>query len=384
MTRAKVTVLLPYELDRAPGQRYRWEQWRPHLEAQGLEVDLLPFSTPGLGAARREGRPVAAALMFTRRYLPWLARVLRAARASDLVVVHRNAALTGPPLAEAALAALGRPIVYDFDDAIYLPPDAGDNALRRLVRCDWRCRFISRRAALVGVGSPVLADWARRHNPRVALWPTTVDTERYTLRPESDEKAVPVVGWTGSQSTAIYIRELLPTLAELQSESPFECLIVGAELDLAAHAVRGRCVPWTAESEVAVTSRIDIGLMPLPDTGWARGKCALKAIQYLGLGIPAVVSDVGVNREVVRDGESGYIVPPGGDWKPPLRALLADPALRRRMGMRGRDEVVRHYSAAVVGRQVANDLVAVLEQAPERTAGRDPADAARPPVRHRR
>lgn len=372
MRKPRVTVLLPYELDVAPGQRFRWEQWLPHLEAEGHEVELLPFSTRGLGDARRAGQWARAALLFAARYLPWLVKVWRAARRSDLVVVHRNAALTGPPVAEALVRALGRPIVYDFDDAIYLPPEAGDNPLRRLARCDWRCSYISARAALVGVGSPVLGDWARPFNGNVVLWPTTVDTEHYALRPEPEEGAVPVVGWTGSQSTTLYIRELLPTLAELQREVTFDLLIVGADLDLAAHGIRGRCVPWSSASEVESLTRIDIGLMPLRDSAWARGKCALKAIQYLAIGTPAVVSDVGVNRDVVQDGECGFVIAPGGDWKAPLRPLLADRALRRRMGVNGRERVVRHYSAAVVGPKVARDLLALLD-----AARADGADAAR-------
>lgn len=365
MRRYKVTILLPYELDRAPGQRYRWEQWRPQLEAHGLEVDLLCFSPPALGDARRHGRPLLATGLFVARYPFWLPRALSAARRSDLVVVHRNAALTGPPVAETVTLALGRPLVYDFDDPIYLPPEEGDNPLRRLVRCDWRAAWISARATLVGTGSPVLADWARRHNRNVALWPSTVNTDLYHLRPEEAAGAVPVIGWTGSPSTAIYMRELLPTLAELQRETAFDVRVIGAEIDLAGHGVRGRCVPWRAETEVPDTSGIDIGLMPLPDTPWARGKCALKAIQYLGLGIPAVVSDVGVNRDVVRHGEHGYVVPPGGDWKAPLRTLLADPALRRQMGLRGREHVVANYSAAAVGARVARDLRKLLDAIPE-------------------
>ncbi len=376
MTRYRLAILLPYELDRAPAQRYRWEQWLPHLRAHGLEVELVTFSTPALSAARLAGRRLESGLRFAARYAPWLGAVARAVRRADLVVVARNAALAGPPLAEAALAALGRPIVYDFDDAIYLPPESGDNPLRRLARCDWRCRYVSARAALVGVGSPVLADWARRHNPNVALWPTTVDTGQYRPREAAEAGPLPVVGWTGSPSTAPYLRALLPTLAELQQEAAFEVLVIGAELDLKGHGVRGRCAPWSPETELALTSRIDIGLMPLNDTPWARGKCALKAIQYLALGSPAVVSDVGVSRDVVQDGEMGFVVAPGGDWKAPLSRLLADPALRRRMGLRGRAHVVRHYSAEAVGPRVARDLIGLLERTAAAPGGRPAPDGA--------
>lgn len=386
MTRYRLAILLPYELDRAPAQRYRWEQWLPHLGAHGLEIELVAFSTPALSAARQAGRRLESGLRFAARYAPWLGEVARAARRADLVVVARNAALAGPPVAEAALAALGRPIVYDFDDAIYLPPETGDTPLRRLARCDWRCRYVSARAALVGVGNPVLADWARRHNPNVALWPTTVDTGQYRPRDATEASAfeagasgagrLPVIGWTGSPSTAPYLRALLPTLAELQRETAFEVLVIGAELDLAGHGVRGRCAPWSPETELALTSRIDIGLMPMPDTPWARGKCALKAIQYLALGSPAVVSDVGVSRDVVHDGEMGFVVAPGGDWKAPLRRLLADPALCRRMGLRGRAHVVRHYSAEAVGPRVARDLIGLLERTATASDGRPAPDSA--------
>jgi glycosyltransferase involved in cell wall biosynthesis len=361
MPKYKITVLVPYEHDTAPGQRFRWEQWIAHLEAKGLSVDLQSFSTLSIGAARRNGARLRSAFLFARRYLPWLFEVFGAARRSDLVVVHRNAALTGPPLVEAILAAFKKPLVYDLDDAIYRSSDSGDNFWRRLVRCDWRCGFIGARSALVGVGSPFLGSYMRSFNDNVTLWPTTVDTECYQLRTGPDETAIPVIGWTGSQSTAYYIEMMLPALGSLQRELAFELLIIGAEVDLDAHGLTGRCVPWSAETEVELIKRIDIGLMPLADTEWARGKCALKAIQYLAFGIPAVVSDVGMNRDVVLDGETGFLVEPGGDWAPALRKLLSDRALRQEMGRKGRAHVVENYSAAVVAEKVARDLRRVLE-----------------------
>jgi glycosyltransferase involved in cell wall biosynthesis len=361
MRRHRITVLVPYEFGISPSQRFRWEQWLPHLEAKGLEVELLPFSTPTIGAARAGGAGFTAAFLALRRYLPWLLRVLRAVRGSDLIVSHRGAALAGPPIAEALVATLGAPLVYDLDDALYLAPETGNGFWRRLLRCDWRCAFIGRRAVLVAGGSPVLCDYMRQFNRNVTLWPTTVDTDRCQPRKDRDATTTPIVGWTGSHSTAYYLAQILPELGALQRELPFDFLVIGAEVDLAAHGISGRCVPWSAETEVALTGQIDIGLMPLMDTQWARGKCALKAIQYHAYGAPAVVSDVGVNRDVVLDGETGYLVPPGGDWAPPLRKLLADPELRRRMGAKGRAHMVANYSSVVVADKVARDLRSLLE-----------------------
>lgn len=357
----RITVLLPYERFTAPSQRFRWEQWAGHLEAHGMSVNLLPFSTPSLGAARRKKARILGAFLFAARYLPWLIEVLREALRSDLVVVHRNAALTGPPVAEAILAAFGKPLVYDLDDAIYLPPESGDNFWRRLVRCDWRCGFIGRHSTLIGAGCPVLRDHMARYNQNVVLWPTTVDTERCQQRTQPDATAIPVIGWTGSQSTAHYLETILPALASLQREITFELLVIGVDMDLEAHGVRGHCVPWSAETEVESTMQIDIGLMPLADTAWARGKCALKAIQYQAFGTPAVVSDVGVNSDVVIDGETGFLVEPGGDWAPALRKLLSDRTLRHEMGRKGRAHVTENYSAAVVAAKIASDLRLVLE-----------------------
>lgn len=361
MQKYSVTVLLPYELDTAPGQRFRWEQWAGHLEADGLGVHFLTCSTPAIGAARRKGLRLRSGFLFAIRYFPWLFEALRAGTSADLVVVSRNAALTGPPVVEAILAAFKKPIVYDLDDAIYRPPEVGDNFLRRLARCDWRCGFIGARAVLVGAGNPNLRDYMRGFNDNVVLWPTTVDTERNTPRAKPDATPPPVIGWTGSHSTAHYLEAILPALGALQREMAFEMLVIGAEVDLEAHGLDGHCVPWSAETEVALIGQIDIGLMPLADTEWARGKCALKAIQYLALGIPAVASDVGMNRDVVIDGETGFLVKPGGDWEPALRRLLSDARLRRRMGAAGRTHVVENYSAAVVGTKVARDLRRTIE-----------------------
>lgn len=356
MSQYKIAILLPYELDSAPSQRYRWEQWAGHLEASGLSINLVPCSTPAIGAARREGAWLRTGLLYLMRYIPWMLGALRAAWGADLVVVHRNAALAGPPLVEAILAAFRKTLVYDLDDAIYSSPEVGDNFFLRLMRCDWRCRYIGTRSVLVGAGNSNLCNYMRSFNDNVVQWPTTVDTERYDLRTGPVETAVPIIGWTGSHSTAHYLEMILPALGALQSNLTFEMLVIGAKVDLQAYGLTGRCIPWSAEAEVALTKQIDIGLMPLADTEWARGKCALKAIQYLAFGTPAVVSDVGMNRDVVIDGETGFLVAPGGDWAPALRTLLTDAKLRQRMGAAGRKHVVENFSAQVVAARVAADL----------------------------
>jgi glycosyltransferase involved in cell wall biosynthesis len=337
----RVTCAVPYAFDTVPAQRFRWEQWAKLLHAEGVDVGFVAFGTVALADARARSQNLRAVLLAARR-LPGWAVELSAARRADLLVVMRNAALTGPPLAELALHRLGVPLVYDIDDAVYLPPPTGDNAVRRLLRSDWRVGVLCARAALVAAGNPTLAEYARRFTEHVEIWPTTIHMAVYGARPEPRPDAVPVVGWSGSASTVHYLRPLLPLLRDLQRRIPFRLLVVGARIEL--EGLEGECRPWTAATEVASLHEMDVGLMPLDDTPWSRGKCALKALQYLAVGMPAVVADVGVNAAAVPDGRAGFVVRTDEEWADRLTALLRDPALRRRLGAAGRAHVAQHYS----------------------------------------
>jgi len=349
----RVVCAVPYPLDTVPGQRFRWEQWRPGLLEHGVDLEFLPFSTQRLHQARANGRGTEAALEAVRRYPQWLVEVLRSRRA-PLFVIARNAALSGPPLVELALHRLNKPFVYDFDDAIYLGPPSGDSWAKRLVRSDWRVGAISKRATLVSVGNATLAAYAHQFTDQVEVWPTTISLASYTERPQPVEDDIPVIGWSGSHTTAGYIENLLPLLRELRTRFPFRLNIVGAQIDLGS--LEGQCIPWSPEIEVPALQAMDVGLMPLDYDMWARGKCALKALQYSGVGVPAVVSDVGVNREAVVDGETGYVVRTDEEWLEALARLLKDRPKRIQMGKAGRTHVRKHFSAEVWAPRIAERL----------------------------
>jgi glycosyltransferase involved in cell wall biosynthesis len=311
------------------------------LRAHDVNVDFIPFSTRALHDAREAKQSLRAGALVLGRLPRWGYEIARAHEA-DVVVVHRNAALAGPPLAEVALAKLGARIVYDFDDAIYLPPEMADSPLRRALRCDWRVGVIARHSALITAGNPTLAEYVSRFTPHVEVLPTTVHVATYPAKPERSTD-VPVIGWSGSRTTAPYFEWLLPVLRELRREARFRVLVMGAQVDL--EGLEGECIPWSEATEVAGLHRMDIGLMPSPDTPWARGKCALKALQYLAVGIPAVVSDVGVNAQAVRHGVCGFVVRTFEEWRKHLLELLNDAELRRQFGQAGREHVIRNYSA---------------------------------------
>ncbi len=343
---------MPYAMGMAPSQRFRWEQWGQLLGQFGVDVTFVPFSTKALHAARTAKQQVRAARLALSRLPSWI-RDLTQAREVDVVVVQRNAAVAGPPFAELAFTKIGVPVVYDFDDAIYLPPETGDTSLRRVLRCDWRVGVVAKRATLVTVGNPTLAEYAQRYNPRVEIVPTTIHIAAYPRKPESSDR-LPVIGWSGSRTTAKYLEWILPVLRELHRQVRFRVLVMGAKVDLSG--LDGECIPWSEETEIAGLHRMDIGLMPSPDTVWARGKCALKALQYLAIGIPAVASDVGVNAQAVPDGRCGFVVRTPEEWRTRLRELLGDRARCRRLGHAGREHVIHNYSAEVWTPRIAETL----------------------------
>jgi glycosyltransferase involved in cell wall biosynthesis len=293
------------------------------------------------------------------RYPSWVRRFVEA-RHADVLIIARKAIPVGPPFVEIAVGGGGVPFVYDFDDAIHLKPPDHPSPIVRLVRAQSRCRALCRVATTVTVGNEFLAEFARQHAHVVRTIPTTVDVSVHEPRTvPKDASARPVVGWSGSPTTVRYLEPLLPVLREVQRAAPFDLLVVGAQIHLGG--VVGRCVPWTSATEVPLLQEMDVGLMPLPDGPWERGKCGLKALLYQAVGIPAVVSDVGVNRAVVKDGTTGFVVPNAAAWRERIEALVRDRELRRELGSRAREHVSTEYSSQRWVPEVAATLRAAAE-----------------------
>lgn len=337
----RVLVLAPYPLDRAPSQRFRWEQYIEPLQARGIRLEPSSFlGSEGMEVAHLQGRWAAKAGVIARGLRRRLSDMV-AARQYDLVLVHRESLPIGPAWFERTLARLGVPYAFDFDDAIFLP--AASEANRRFARLKspHKTEAAVRGARLVLAGNRYLADWAETYTPRVTVVPTTIDTGVYRAARSSNESPI-CVGWSGSSTTITHLRLLEPVLREIQRERGVELRVIGDRSYRIAGA-RVEVLEWKAASEVADLQRIDIGVMPLPDDQWSRGKCGLKALQYMALGIPTILSPVGVNREIARDGAA--LLADGEDqWVDALRRLIDDPALRSSVGEAGRARVEQDYS----------------------------------------
>jgi glycosyltransferase involved in cell wall biosynthesis len=342
-----VLVFIPYRYDTAPGQRFRIEQWASALASAGVRFRFVPFQSERLyRVVHARGRAAEKAVELLRgvgRRLRFLAGM---GREWDVVFLYREMAPFGPPVLERLLAAKGVPIVYDFDDAVYLPDVSEAN--RAFARWKWvsKVATICRLATHVTVGNPHLTEWARPYARAVTMVPTTIDTDSYKPKEHADITGRAIVGWSGSLSTIKHLRTIEGALRRLRQSVDFELHVVG-DRRYTAPGLDVQSKDWTAQTEVSDLRSFDVGIMPLPDDEWARGKCGLKALQYMGVGVPTVVSAVGVNADIVDDGQNGFIAKSEDEWVGKLHHLLVDEQLRTRFARAGRRTVEERYSAKV-------------------------------------
>jgi glycosyltransferase involved in cell wall biosynthesis len=193
-------------------------------------------------------------------------------------------------------------------------------------------------------GNSYLADYARQYNENVTIVPTTIDTDKYLFESPPEKDGHLTIGWSGSFSTVQHLDTVREALQELAKRKAFRLRVIGTP-NYELPGVDVESLPWRSETEISDLKPIDIGIMPLPDDRWSKGKCGLKALQYMALGIPTVCSPVGVNSVIIQDGENGYIADGVDDWVAKLESLLQDGELRKRLGRAGREVVEREYSA---------------------------------------
>jgi hypothetical protein len=241
----------------------------------------------------------------------------------------------------------GKPVVYDFDDAFFHTYDSHPNALVRGL-LGRKLEPLLRGAAAACCGNAYLETYASRFCEKTMLLPTVVDTDVYDSAPGPRPDRPVTVGWIGSPSTWPYMRPLLPSLRELAQSRGIRIRVVGAGPAARADAFPGLdLIEWSEAREVEEVRAMDIGVMPLPDDIWARGKSGYKLIQYMACALPVVASPVGVNREIVTPGDTGFLATGDSEWRDALLRLIESPDLRRTFGQAGRRRVAERYSLQV-------------------------------------
>lgn len=342
-------LMLPRYDALGASSRLRMLQYIPALKSAGIEVHVAPLLDDGYVSDLYAGR--VSPLGIVRSYLRRL-RLLRKARGYDVIWLEKELFPWLPARVETWLLPRSTALVVDYDDAVFHRYDQHRFWLvRRLL--GRKIDRIMRRADLVTAGNDYLASRALEAGASRVEWlPTVVALNRYPQRDTRDAQGELCIGWIGSPATAHYLKPIAPTLASLAARYPIRCIAIGARPDQLA-GTPFEAWPWSESTEVSMLHRFDVGIMPLPDASWEKGKCGYKLIQYMACSLPVVASPVGVNREIVDQGENGELAESTAEWADAIERLLTSAELRARLGAAGRRRVEATYSVqAQAGRLV--------------------------------
>jgi len=343
-----VLFLLAHPIEDA-GCRYRVYQFVPYLDNAGYRCVVAPFSTPHLFRALRSrnhllNKVSQAAYCSVRRLLE-LSRVPQ----FDVVVIHREVFPFFTPTFERMVLRSSQKVIFSFDDAIY----AGHHDVSALNHpLLYRLKYgrgvdeVLGRCVHVVAGNRILGDYARRFNPHVTVIPTVVDCDYYRYREPQTRTGAPItVGWAGSRSTVPYLAAVEPVLRSIARKyaGKVQFRFIGHP-DYQPDLPASTSIPFELDAEIADLHSLDIGIMPLPDTEWTRGKCAFKAIQYMATGAVAVASPVGVTADLIEHNGNGLLARTADEWFQSLSALIEDAVLRRRLSLNARRTIEDAYS----------------------------------------
>jgi len=328
--------------------RYRVYQYLEPLRRSGFQAEVLDYPR----------------LTTPLRRLAYFAHLASAAWRADVVLIQKRFFPRFLPL----LHRLNSKIVYDFDDALFAGPSAARQAglARPKSRADNQHLDMTLRLCRhVVAGNKYLAAYACRINPNVTVIPTVVDISRYPVRLSRRSPGAPItLGWVGNSENLIYLQDLAPVLVHLTERlgEKIRLHVISDRQPEMPGVVPLHFQPWRLESEVGDLFAFDIGLMPLIDNDWTRGKCAFKAIQYMALGIPTVASPVGANKELIEHNVNGLLASNKDEWIESLTRLIHDGSLRHKLGMAGRQTVIGQYSLEVMFPRLIGVLHKVMER----------------------
>jgi len=340
----QVLIITAHRKDRAPNQRFRFEQYLDFLKLNGYDCHIsYLISEADDKILYQHGNHFAKAMICIKAAITRTGNVINRNK-YDLIFVCREGFLTGTTFFEDLLHKAKAPMIYDFDDAIWhLDVSEANKGFGWLKNPGKTARLISM-ANLVFAGNQYLLDYAKHHNESVVIVPTTINTEEY--KPVSfQSKDVICIGWSGSITTIQHFKMAIPVLKALKEKYGDKiCFKVIGDKNYFNAELNIQGIAWNKSTELEELGQIDIGIMPLPDDEWAKGKCGLKGLQYMAMNIATVMSPVGVNTGIIQDGVNGMLASSTSEWIDKISQLIEDAELRRKCAENGRKTVVEKYS----------------------------------------
>lgn len=321
--------------------RVRFYQYLPYLRSQGMEIVTAPFFDDGYVRKLYSGQRASTGIVL-QAYLRRLSVLLRSA-SFDLLWVEKELLPWIPDWLENIFHTRKIPYVVDYDDAVFHRYDLHRSGLVRAL-LGRKIDRVMRHAALVIAGNQYLAERATNAGaPRVECLPSVVDVNQYALTEPSEGQDFRI-GWIGSPVTAPYLDLVREAVSKLHYESPVKIILIGAGRVQPFPDVPAEVLPWSESIELTLSQQFDVGIMPLANGPFERGKCGYKLIQYMASGLPVVASPVGVNREIVEPQVNGYLATSSEQWLAALRELRESAQIRKTMGQAGRRKAEQKYN----------------------------------------
>jgi glycosyltransferase involved in cell wall biosynthesis len=341
----KILFVAAHRPNRSPSQRYRFEQYFEYLEQNGFQCELSwLISEKDDSRFYRPGNWHNKLNIFLKSLVKRMGDVMKSGE-YDIVFVQREAFMTGSVFFEKRFSKSSAWLVYDFDDAIWHLDVSDANRMLGWLKKPGKTSELIRMADVVIAGNNYLCNYAKQFNPAVRLIPTTIDTTRFTRTSDRHNPDRICIGWSGSLTTIKHFQHAIPILKKLKDKygDRIYFKVMGDETYRNADLdIQG--IAWTNESEVRELSAFDIGIMPLPDDEWVKGKCGLKGLSYMSLTVPTVMSNVGVNGQIIQDGVNGFLANTDEEWIQKISLLIDSAELRSKMGLAGRQTVLENYS----------------------------------------
>ena len=340
----KIYFLVPYPIGAAPSQRFRFEQYYDILRNHEHDVTISSFlDAEAWSILYKRGFYFLKIIKIISGFCTRIKDLLKIPE-YDFIFIHREVAPMGPPVFEWLIAKVfKKKIIYDFDDAIWLPNTSVNNKIIGGLKCHSKVKSICRWSYRISCGNDYLAQFAREYNNDVVVNPTTIDTKKLHNRTKDQNTSGLTIGWTGTHSTSQYLDDIMPLLEKLEKSYDFTFIVISNHP--LSHKLKSlKYITWNKDSEIDDLLQFNIGLMPLREDSWSKGKCGFKALQYMSLGIPALVSPIGVNTKIVDDGINGALCSSLSDWEKAIISYLNDPLLRIKTGIAARKKIEASYS----------------------------------------
>ena len=341
----KVLFICLHRPDRSPGQRFRFEQYLSYLNENGYDCRLSFLLN------EKDDKAFYSKGHFVKKVFIYLKTLMKRTgdwfgmNKYDIIFIFRDALMTGSAFFEKRFAGSRAKIIFDFDDAIWIQGVSEANKKLSFLKDAGKTGTIIKLSDMIFAGNQYLKDYAAQFNKNIVIVPTTIDTGIYVSQKKETGVQTVCIGWSGSFSTIQHFALAIPALKRVKEKlgSKVKFKIIGdASYYCAELETQG--LAWNGATEIADLSEIDIGVMPLPDDEWAKGKCGLKGLQYMALGIPTLMSPVGVNSEIIQHGVNGYLPSTEDEWVDIISKLVESKECRLKIGNAGRQTVVDKYS----------------------------------------